>query len=43
MASMAMWFGVRDENGNRNWLASLLIGIFAPVAAAVIQMAISFT
>lgn len=41
MASMAMWFGVRDENGNRNWLASLLIGIFAPVAAAVIQMAIS--
>lgn len=41
MASMAMWFGVRDENGNRNWLASLLIGIFAPMAAAVIQMAIS--
>ncbi|RTL10671.1 MAG: zinc metalloprotease HtpX [Neisseriaceae bacterium] len=41
MASMAMWFGVRDENGNRNWLASVLIGIFAPMAAAVIQMAIS--
>ncbi len=41
LASMAMWFGVRDENGHRNWLASLLIGIFAPMAAAVIQMAIS--
>ncbi len=41
IASMAMWFGVRDENGNRNWLAGLLIGIFAPMAAAVIQMAIS--
>lgn len=41
VANMAMWFGVRDENGNRNWLAGLLIGIFAPLAAAVIQMAIS--
>ena len=41
IASMAMWFGVRDENGNRNWLAGLLIGIFAPMAAAVIQVAIS--
>lgn len=41
LATMAMWFGVRDENGNRNWVASLLIGIFAPMAAAVIQMAIS--
>ncbi len=41
VANMAMWFGVRDENGNRNWVASLLIGILAPIAAAVIQMAIS--
>ena len=41
VANMAMWFGVRDENGNRNWLAGFLIGIFAPLAAAVIQMAIS--
>lgn len=41
IANMAMWFGVRDENGNRNWVASLLIGILAPIAAAVIQMAIS--
>lgn len=41
IASMAMWFGVRDEEGNRNWLAGLLIGIFAPIAAAVIQMSIS--
>lgn len=41
VANMAMWFGVRDENGNRNWIAGLLIGIFAPLAAAVIQMAIS--
>lgn len=41
LANMAMWFGIRDENGHRNWVASLLIGIFAPMAAAVIQMAIS--
>lgn len=41
IANMAMWFGIRDENGNRNWLAGFLIGIFAPLAAAVIQMAIS--
>ncbi|MDD3266089.1 MAG: zinc metalloprotease HtpX [Burkholderiales bacterium] len=41
LANMAMWFGIRDENGNRNWVASLLIGIFAPMAAAVIQMSIS--
>lgn len=41
VANMAMWFGVRDENGSRNWMAGLLIGIFAPLAAAVIQMAIS--
>lgn len=41
IATMALWFGVRDEEGNRNWLASLLIGILAPVAASVIQMSIS--
>lgn len=41
IANMAMWFGVRDENGNRSILAGILIGIFAPMAAAVIQMAIS--
>lgn len=41
LANMAMWFGVRDEEGHRNWVASILIGIFAPMAAAVIQMAIS--
>lgn len=41
IANMAMWFGIRDEEGHRNWLAGLLIGIFAPLAAAVIQMAIS--
>jgi heat shock protein HtpX len=41
IANMAMWFGVRDENGNRNIFAGILIGIFAPLAAAVIQMAIS--
>ena len=41
IANMAMWFGVRDEDGHRNWLAGFLIGIFAPLAAAVIQMAIS--
>ncbi len=41
IANMAMWFGVRDEEGQRNWLAGILIGIFAPLAAAVIQMSIS--
>jgi heat shock protein HtpX len=41
VANLAMWFGVRDEEGRRNWLAGILIGIFAPLAAAVIQMAIS--
>ena len=41
IANMAMWFGVRDEEGHRNWLAGILIGIFAPLAAAVIQMSIS--
>ena len=41
IATMALWFGVRDENGQRNWVASLLIGIFAPMAAGIIQMAIS--
>lgn len=41
IANLALWFGVRNEEGQRNWLASLLIGIFAPLAAAIIQMAIS--
>lgn len=41
IANMAMWFGVRDEEGHRNIVAGILIGIFAPMAAAVIQMAIS--
>ena len=41
IANMAMWFGVRDENGNRSIFAGILIGIFAPLAAGVIQMAIS--
>lgn len=41
IANMAMWFGVRDEEGHRNIFAGILIGIFAPLAAAVIQMAIS--
>lgn len=41
IANMAMWFEVRDEEGHRNIFAGILIGIFAPLAAAVIQMAIS--
>jgi len=41
LAGVAMWFGVRDSDGRRNWVASILIGIFAPMAASVIQLAIS--
>jgi heat shock protein HtpX len=41
IANFAMFFGVRDEEGRHNWLASILIMIFAPLAASIIQMAIS--
>lgn len=41
LASFALFFGARDSEGRPNFIASLLISIFAPMAAAVIQMAIS--
>ena len=42
LANFAMFFGGRDEEGRQtNPLAALLLSILAPIAAALIQMAIS--
>ncbi|RLK36168.1 zinc metalloprotease HtpX [Cupriavidus plantarum] len=42
LANMAMFFGGRDEHGNRtNPIASIAVAILAPLAASLIQMAIS--
>jgi heat shock protein HtpX len=42
LANFAMFFGGRDENGRAiNPLAGILLAILAPLAASVIQMAIS--
>lgn len=42
LANFAMFFGGRDEHGRpTNPLASIAVAIFAPLAAALIQMAIS--
>lgn len=41
LATFAMFFGVRDENGRPNIIAGILLSILAPIAASVIQMAIS--
>lgn len=42
LANFAMFFGGRDEEGRRaNPLASILVAILAPIAAMLIQMAIS--
>jgi len=42
LANFAMFFGGRDENGRpMNPLAGLLVAILAPLAATLIQMAIS--
>ena len=42
LANFAMFFGGRDENGRPvNPLAGILVAILAPLAASVIQMAIS--
>lgn len=41
LANFAMFFGPRDENGNSNPIAGILIMILAPIAAAIVQMAIS--
>lgn len=41
LANFAMFFQPRDENGHTNPLAGLAMMILAPIAAAVVQMAIS--
>ena len=41
LANFALFFGSRDENGRPNFIAGVLIAVLAPIAAAVIQMAIS--
>lgn len=42
LANFAMFFGGRNENGNRsNPIASIAVAILAPLAASLIQMAIS--
>lgn len=41
LANFAFFLGPRDENGNSNPVAGLLIMLLAPVAASVVQMAIS--
>ncbi|EHP39337.1 M48 family peptidase [Cupriavidus basilensis OR16] len=42
LANFAMFFGGRDANGNRsNPIASIAVAILAPLAASLIQMAIS--
>ena len=41
LANFAMLFGMRDSEGRHNIVASILIAILAPLAASVIQMAIS--
>ncbi|KAF0184651.1 MAG: heat shock protein HtpX [Alphaproteobacteria bacterium] len=41
LANFAFFLGPRDENGNSNPIAGLLIMLLAPIAASVVQMAIS--
>ena len=41
LAHFAMFFGARDANGRRNPLVGLLVMLLAPVAAALVQMAVS--
>lgn len=41
LANFAMFFGARDEEGRPNFIAGILIAILAPIAASIIQMAIS--
>ncbi len=41
MSRMAMWVTPRDEEGRTNPLVGLLIAIFAPVSAMVLQLALS--
>lgn len=41
ISHMAMWFAPRDEEGRSNPLAGLLVYILGPIAAMLLQMAIS--
>jgi len=41
LANFAMFFAPRDNNGNSNPIAGLLIMLLAPIAASIVQMAIS--
>ena len=44
LANMARWgamFGSRDDNGNSNVVSLLILSILAPIAAGIIQLAIS--
>ena len=41
LAQFAMFFGGRDEDGNSNPLAGIVLAIFGSIAAGLIQMAIS--
>ncbi len=41
LANFAMFFGGRDSEGRSNPLMGILVAILAPIAAALIQMAIS--
>ncbi|MBI1251282.1 MAG: zinc metalloprotease HtpX [Alphaproteobacteria bacterium] len=41
LANFAMFFGVRDSEGRPNMIAGLAIMILAPLAASLVQMAIS--
>ena len=41
LSRMAMWVAPRDEEGRSNPIAGLLIAIFAPVSAMVLQLALS--
>ncbi len=41
LSRMAMWVTPRDEEGRANPLAGLLIAIFAPISALVLQLALS--
>jgi heat shock protein HtpX len=43
LANFAMFFGARDEEGRPNIIAGLAIMLLAPIAAALVQMAISRT
>jgi heat shock protein HtpX len=41
LGQMALWFGGRDEEGNSNFLGAMVMFFVAPMAAALIQSAIS--